>query len=50
MGSKRQFKGSNRNEVNELEDERREGEVDDWVPPVEQNGDGKTKLNEKYGY
>ena len=28
----------------------REGEVDEWVPPSNQKGDGRTNLNEKYGY
>lgn len=27
-----------------------EDDVDDWIPPQEQSGDGKTLLNEKYGY
>ncbi len=39
-----------RNLDNDIEDERREGEVDDWIPPEDQAGDGKTKLNDKFGY
>lgn len=39
-----------RNMVNNDEDEKREGEVEEWIPPEDQRGDGKTKLNEKYGY
>ena len=39
-----------RNLNNDIEDEMREGEVDDWIPPTDQRGDGKTSLNDKYGY
>ena len=28
----------------------KEGEVDDWIPPTGQSGDGKTSLNDKFGY
>ena len=28
----------------------KEGEIDDWVPPTGQSGDGKTSLNDKFGY
>eukprot|EP00347_Sterkiella_histriomuscorum_P006871 403351118 len=39
-----------RNLNNDIEDEKREGEVDDWIPPTDQKGDGKTSLNERFGY
>ena len=35
---------------NNEDNERKEGEVDDWVPPQDQRGDGKTSLNAKFGY
>ena len=25
-------------------------DVEEWVPPVDQSGDGKTSLNAKFGY
>ena len=25
-------------------------DVEDWIPPVNQSGDGKTSLNAKFGY
>ena len=28
----------------------RDEDIEDWVPPVNQKGDGKTSLNEKFGY
>lgn len=36
-----------RNEDQSLE---KNGEVDDWMPPTGQSGDGKTALNAKFGY
>jgi len=33
-----------------VEDEVKKGEVDDWVPPKDQKGDGRTALNDKFGY
>ncbi|CDW88843.1 fha domain protein [Stylonychia lemnae] len=39
-----------RNLNNDIEDEKLEGEVDDWIPPEDQRGDGKTSLNDKFGY
>lgn len=27
-----------------------EDDVEDWIPPMDQIGDGKTSLNEKFGY
>ena len=35
---------------NNEDNERKEGEVDDWIPPTDQLGDGKTSLNAKFGY
>ena len=34
----------------EMEDVEKGGEIDDWKPPCDQKGDGKTDLNSKYGY
>ncbi|KAF4517901.1 hypothetical protein B566_EDAN001855 [Ephemera danica] len=27
-----------------------EDDVSEWIPPVGQSGDGRTKLNDKFGY
>lgn len=38
-----------RNQTSEVEQEA-DGEIDNWAPPVNQTGDGKTDLNAKFGY
>ena len=51
--SKRQKLGNEkktRNLENDTEVEKRDGEVDEWVPPQGQSGDGRTSLNDKFGY
>lgn len=34
----------------DMQEIERDGEVDEWVPPSNQKGDGRTDLNSKFGY
>lgn len=38
-----------RNQGSEVEEDG-QGEIDDWIAPNNQTGDGKTNLNAKFGY
>ena len=40
----------NMSKVREANGQNQDDDVEDWIPPTDQIGDGKTSLNEKFGY